>query len=285
MSRTPSPTIRWRRLRAELKRLRGEVGLTAAQAADRAGWSMSKISRIESGKNKISPGDSRELLDAYGVPPGEEYDRIVQLARDARGKSKWQPYYESIGSFALFLDLESEASKIRAFEVGVVPGLLQTEDYHRALIAALRPSYSADEVTRFVELRKARQVLLDGPARYWAVMHEGAVRTAVGGPPVMRAQLEHIAEIAEVCPNVTVQVLPFSEGAHPVMTTGFVTLNFPDPQDPGIVTMDQPHGNVYLEEPEQVAVYDTAFDHLCSAALRDSESVRFLREAARELRP
>lgn len=279
-------TVRARRLRLELRGLRDVAGLTIEETARRLEWSMSKISRIETGKVGVSPGDVRELLDVYGVGVTDErYDALVRLARDAarRVQGWWHEYADLLpGAYAA---LEAESSRMRTFQPQLVPGLLQTEAYFRALVEGERRAYPAEEIERRVAVRMSRQLRLEGeePLRLWAVLHEAALRCQVGGPAVMRDQLDRLTEAAQR-PNVTLQVLPFEAGAHASMAGAFAMLDFPDPLDPSVVLLEPLHGGVFVEEPVDVEHYDTAFDYLRADAMGDRESAAWIATLAKEMR-
>ena len=188
MTERRSPTIRRRRLGAELRRRREAAGVTIDGVAERLECSASKISRIETGHTSATPRDVRDMLEIYGVL-GAESDELVQIAREARQKGWWHPY--STVLTGAYVGLEAAAQSVRAYEQQVVPGLLQTEEYAKAMIRAARPDITADEVDRRVRVRLGRQSLLnqDDPIDLWVVLDEAVVSRPVGGDGVMRAQL------------------------------------------------------------------------------------------------
>ncbi len=218
MAGAQSPTVRRRRLALELRRLREAAKLTCEEVAEQLECSASKISRVETGRVSVSPRDVRDMLEIYGVPE-DQRDSLVQLARESRQKGWWHAYGDSVQPhFATYLGLESAASEIRIYEVNLIPGLLQTEDYARAVITAgmvnsprdptssagSRCGWSASALTR------------SSPPKVWAVLDEAALRRQVGGPEVMRVQLEYLRELSGLR-NVSLQVIPFGGGAHPAM--------------------------------------------------------------------
>jgi transcriptional regulator with XRE-family HTH domain len=275
-----SPTIRRRRLGAELRRRRESAGVTIESVADRLECSASKISRIETGHTTATPRDVRELLGIYGAADAE-CEELVQIAREARQKGWWHPY--STVLTGAYVGLEAAAESIRAYEQQVVPGLLQTEAYARAMIRAARPDITADEVDRRVTVRLARQSLLtqDDPISLWVVLDEAVVSRPVGGDAVMRAQLQRLADAADL-PNVTIQVLPFEVGAHAGMDGTFAILDFPEPSDPDVVYAENATGGLFLEKSDELRKYIFIFDHIRAAALRPENSVALIVKLAKE---
>jgi transcriptional regulator with XRE-family HTH domain len=275
-----SPTIRRRRLGAELRRRRETAGITIEVVADRLECSASKISRIETGHNSATPRDVRDLLEVYGVR-GAEADELVQIAREARQKGWWHPY--STVLTGAYVGLEAAAHSVRAYEQQVVPGLLQTEEYAKAMIRAARPDIAEDEVERRVRVRLGRQSLLtqDDPVDLWVVLDEAVVSRPVGGDAVMRAQVQRLVEAAAL-PNVTLQVLPFEAGAHAGMDGTFAILNFPEPGDPDAVYAENATGGLFLEKNEELRKYIFIFEHIRAAALGPDESGVLLAKLAKE---
>src|SRR6266705_3585670 len=223
MASEQSPTVRRRRLALELRRLREAARLTCEEVADHLECSASKISRVETGRVSVSPRDVRDMLELYGVPP-QQRESLVQLARDSRQKGWWHAYSDTMQpQFVTYVGLESAASEIRIYEVSLIPELLQTEDYARAVIRSGMMNSPAEDVERRVALRMARQpaITRDDPPKVWAVLDEAALRRRVGGAGLMRLQLEHLLAQATL-PNVAVQVIPFGGGAHPAMGRPFI---------------------------------------------------------------
>jgi transcriptional regulator with XRE-family HTH domain len=284
MSVRPSPTVRSKRLRRELRRLREERGLTIEQATDLAGgeWNPSTLGRWENGDRRIRPGDLRVLLDVYDIQ-GDQREALLTLAKEARQRGWWQSYADVLPSeYGEYIGLEAEASSIRTYQQQLVPGPLQTEDYARAVISAGRPDDAAEAIDRRVAVRLARQAVLtrDEPLRFWAVIDEAVTRRQVGGPEVMRAQLRHLAEIASR-PGIQLQILLFTAGAHPAMAASFIILGFPPP-DPDVAYVDAGASGLFVEDAAAIAAYRLMFDHLRAAALSPNESAALLAaEAAR----
>lgn len=279
MARGQSPTVRRRRLAGELRRLREAADLTIDEVGEKLECSASKVSRIETGHVGVTPRDARDMLALYGIT-GDEQEALVQLAREARKRGWWHAYNEVFTG--TFVGLEADASSLRAFQALLVPGLLQTERYARAVIRALRPDAEDAEIRRRVAARMARQELLSDtpPPEYWAVVDEAVLRRVVDGPEVMAEQLYRMAALAEK-PNVTVQIVPFGAGAHPGMEGPFLIMGFPEQADPDVVYVDDSTSSgLYLEEPTDVRRYGLMFDHLRAAALKPDDSVELIAEAA-----
>jgi transcriptional regulator with XRE-family HTH domain len=265
-----SPTIRRRRLGAELRRHRDAAGVTIDVVADRLGCSPSKVSRIETGHTSATPRDVKDMLDIYGVE-GEESAELVQISREARQKGWWHPF--STVLTGAFVGLEAAAKSIRAYEQQVVPGLLQTEEYAIAMIRAARPGDSEREIAQRVRVRMGRQELLiqEDPTDLWVVLDEAVLSRPVGGDAVMRDQLLRLAE-ASAAPNVTLQILPFAVGAHAGMDGTFSILDFPDAEDPNVVFAENATGGLFLEKSDELRKYDWIFDTIRAAALSPEES-------------
>lgn len=278
MARGHSPTVRRRRLASELRRMRDLAQLTIDDVAEKLECSSSKISRIETGHVGVSPRDARDLLKLYGVE-SDRLEALVQLAREARKKGWWHAYNEVFTG--AFVGLEAETSSLRAYQALLVPGLLQTEDYMRAVIRAARPDATAGQIEKRVQARVARQrLLLDpDPPRYWAVIDEAVLCRPVGGAAVMFDQLNRLMERA-VLPHVTIQVMPFSSGAHAGMEGPFLILGFPEQADPDVVYVDNTTAGIYLEEPAAILRYTLMFDHLRAAALGPDDTLTRISKAA-----
>ncbi|HEX5740474.1 MAG TPA: helix-turn-helix transcriptional regulator [Pilimelia sp.] len=277
---TASPTVRRRRLAAALRRLREEAGLTADEAARRVGISKSALSRVENAQVSVLPPVAASLLELYGCE-APDVEALVQVAREARRRGWWQRYDDVLPQwFQVYVGLEAEAAEIRTFQPQLVPGLLQTAAYAGAVIRAEHPDAPDAEVDRRVELRMRRQENAR-PPRLWAVLDEAALHRPVGGPAVMRAQLDRLLAAAGA-PGSTVLVLPFAAGEHPSMGSAFSILSFPEPADVGVVYVETRAGSLYLEGRE-VRDYGQVFQHLVAAALGPKESTALIGEAASRL--
>jgi transcriptional regulator with XRE-family HTH domain len=277
------PTVRQRRLAQALRELRHDAGLTQDAVAARMGWHTSKLFRMENARSpRVDWLDVKELMDMYGVRSPHR-EALIQLARDARMRGWWTPYRDVFtGSYVA---LEDESSVMRLYCPELVPGLLQTEDYARAVIRAVRPGYDEESVERRVTARLTRQkVLLDRapPPELMLVLNEAVLRRLVGHERVMAAQLRALTEAAQR-PAVTLQVLPFSTGAHASLEGGFVLIEFPTETDPDVVYVEGIMGDLYLESVEEVKRYQSAFERIQAVALTPKESSAFLSAMAREL--
>ena len=283
MAGAQSPTVRRRRLALELRRLREAAKLTCEEVAERLECSASKISRVETGRVSVSPRDVRDMLEIYGVPELQR-DALVQLARESRQKGWWHAYADSVQPhFATYLGLESAASEIRIYEVNLIPGLLQTEEYARAVIAAGMVNSPRADIERQVALRMERQRLtMTSPPKVWAVLDEAALRRQVGGPEVMRVQLEYLRELGGLR-NVSLQVIPFGGGAHPAMGRPFVILVFGEEADPDVVYLEDLTSALWVENVEEVDRYNVFFNHLQATALSFENSAALMTAVLKEM--
>jgi transcriptional regulator with XRE-family HTH domain len=279
-------TARLKRLGSALRALRTASELTAEQVASGLGWSASKVSRIETAKQLVSPADVRQLVAVYEVGE-DEIEKYVSIARQARQRDWWHKYDDVLPEwFEGYLGLEAEASKISTYESDLVPGLLQTEQYAAAVLGAYPLRVTPEEMERAVDLRRARQARLsdDNSLILDAVISETVLRRAIGGIAVMREQLEHLAAVV-ARPNIAVRLLPFGAGAHPGLDGAFSVLEFPDPEDGRIVCVEAMTSTLYIEKTRDVGVYRLAFDQIWSAALGPDETVAAITATARELEP
>jgi len=275
-----SPSLRRRRLAAELRGLRGQSGLSLTEAAGRLGWQPSRLSRIETRQSGITTPDLRKLLNLYEVEDPGHRAHLAELARRVNERGWWQKYGGLIGSeYSDLIGLEAQARTIRTYQQELMPGLLQTADYARAVIRIGRPTSTAAEIDRHVEIRMERQEVLmrddPPPPRFSVVLSEGALRRPVGGYDVMRQQLEYLTRPRDRA-NVTVQVLPFDAGVHPSMVGPFTVITFPDLDDLGVVNVENATGALFLEEPGELRVYEELWNTLQASALSADDSKAFL---------
>ena len=279
---TGEPPVRRRLVGGALRRYREHVGYALEDAARVLECDRSKISRIETGQRGIRPKELRELLTEYGVPESEQ---AALLAIAGRGGQRgwWHPYTGSFSEAYLdYVIMESVASEIMAYEAQLVPDLLQTEDYARA-IAAAEPGYTAggqqEDAIAAMDVRR-QGVLTGKPSgrRLWVILGEGALHQAVGGPGVLAGQIRHLVQLSEDLPDLTLQVLPFSAGAHAAAgSASLAILRFSDAPSLGVVYVEALSGGVYLESQADVARYIRAFALLRASALSAADSVRLLR--------
>ena len=283
MASAQSPTVRRRRLALELRRLRETAKLTCEDVAERLECSASKISRVETGRVSVSPRDVRDMLQIYGVPE-DQRDSLVQLARESRQKGWWHAYGDSVQPhFGTYLGLESAASEIRIYEVNLIPGLLQTEEYARTVISAGMVDKPRADIERSVALRMERQqVARTIMPKVWVVLDEAALRRQVGGPEVMRIQLEHLREIGSLR-NVSLQVIPFGGGAHPAMGRPFVILSFGEDLDPDVVYLEDLTSVLWVENVYEIDRYNVFFHHLSATALSFESSAALMTAVLKEM--
>jgi DNA-binding XRE family transcriptional regulator len=263
---------------AKLRRLRTDMGLSREEAAQAIRASEWKIHRLENGQVGFKERDLADLLERYEVSDPDEVDEILTLAREANTPGWWQHYGDVLPPwFRTYVDLESAATLIRTYEGQFVPGLLQTDDYMRAVVRGAHLDESSEEVGRRVRLRMARQTLLtrEHPPRLWAVVDEAALRRPVGGPGVMKRQLERLLDATEL-PNVTLQVLPLDTGAHPAMVGSFSVLRFPDQELPDVVYLEHLTGASYLNKPDEVDQYLHVMESICVRAAAPDQTVELL---------
>lgn len=277
----PIPTVRMRRIAAELKRLRESAGLTQEEVAERTGKDRSTLYRLENGQQKPQRSTVIQLLDLYGAT-AERKAELLAVLREIAQRGWMQPHRAELPAvYSDYISFESEARSISNYESLFIPGLLQTEDYARAVIRGALPHASEQQVEDRVRARTERQELLTGetPTQLWAIMDEAAVRRVVGGRLVMRAQLKRLRDAAAL-PHVTVQIIPYDAGAHPGMSGSFIVLDFPDPADQSLVYIDSMAGDLFLEDDLEVRRYILMFEHLRAAAARPDQSAELLAEIA-----
>jgi transcriptional regulator with XRE-family HTH domain len=278
------PAVRRRKLGEELRALRDRSGLTSGEAALLVGWHQSKISRIETGRSGVKPEDIRLLLDAYGEVVGAQQRALLEaLAVSAAGPGpdrgpghrQWWHDYRGLlpQEYRDFISLEAGARSARTVELSVVPGLLQTPDYARAVTRAALGGLPEPKVDALVAVRLARQSVLraDPPLKLSAVLDEAVLRRQIGGPGVMAAQLRRLVEVARL-PQVHLQVLPFSVGGHLGLTGPFVIFSFPNIADLDVVVLDHLTSSLYLERKEDLEAYGAAFRTIQAHALPPQDS-------------
>jgi transcriptional regulator with XRE-family HTH domain len=274
---TRTPTGRRRRLGAELRRLREAAGLTIDRVAEELECSPSKVSRIETGQVSATPRDVRDMLGLYGVDDAR-LEAMVQVAREARQRGWWQKFVDVPDGVPAYVGLETAATSIDVYMALLVPALLQTPDYARAVIAAVRPDLPRSEIDRRVELRLRRQDLLgqERPPRMRVLLDDTVLRRPVGGPAVMAAQRRRLLADAGR-PAVTIQVLEVGAGAHAGMDGPFTIFGFPAPAERDVVALDSAADALYLEGAEDVARYRRVFELLLPAARSPEDSAAIIR--------
>ncbi|MBT2208661.1 MULTISPECIES: helix-turn-helix domain-containing protein [Actinomadura] len=277
---TYRPTVRGRRLARELRKLREEQRLTLQEVADRLDWSRATVSRLETSQTRPRPGDIADILDLYGVPSPAR-DALITLARQAGQRGWWTAYQDVFtGSYVA---LEDEASHIRTWDPQLIHGLLQIEQYSRAVITAGRLLPAQEEIERRISARTIRQALLDreNAPKLHVIFDESVLHRQIGGPEVMRAQLEALNLAAETRPSVCVQVLPYTAQEHAGLDGRFTILSYPNAADPDIAYVEGTMGDVYLESAEEIAKHRDRFDRIEAEALSPEDSAHLIAEAAR----
>jgi Domain of unknown function (DUF5753)/Helix-turn-helix domain len=275
--RSAGPTVQRLVLGGHLRRLREQADMTTERAAASIRGSHSKISRMEHGRVGFKERDIADLLTLYGMVDGAEREALLNLAREASTPGWWQAYSDILPHWVEpYFGLEAAASFIREFELQFVPGILQIEEYARAVIR-LGNLPSEDEVIRRAQARISRQEILRraDPPRIWAVLDEGALRRHIGGRDVMKAQLRHLIEMCDH-PNVTLQILPFSAGAHRAMGGPFTILRYTEPDLRDVVYIEQLTSALYLDKPIEVDAYLEVIEEVCLQANPSAKTPGFL---------
>ena len=278
------PTVLRRLLGAQLRRLRERQGITREEAGYAIRASGSKMSRLELGRVGFKERDVADLLTLYGVMDERERETLLALAQDANTPGWWHRYGDVLpGWFETYVGLEEAAALIRTYEVQFIPGLLQTEDYARAVISLGNSAAPPEEIEQRVSLRITRQKLLtrgDGP-RLWAVVDEAALRRPIGGREVMRGQIERLIEATKL-PGVILQVLPFRVGGHTAEAGAFTILRFPESDLPDVVYVEQLTSALYLDRREDVDSYMEAMERLCVVSAPPDNTAEILSRILQE---
>ncbi|TLF77528.1 helix-turn-helix domain-containing protein [Nocardia cyriacigeorgica] len=276
------PTVLRIALGGQLRKLREGKGITREAAGDAIRGSHAKISRLELGRTGFKERDIRDLLTLYGVHDPEERESFLELARKANEPGWWHRYSDLLPSwFGTYLGLEQAATKIRTYEAHLVPGLLQTPEYTRAVVTL---GYEDADTDRRVQVRQRRQEILHraDPPFVWAVIDEAALHRPVGGAEVHRAQMHHLIELAQL-PNVTIQVVPYSAGEHAAAGSSFSILRFAEPELPDIVYLEHLTSALYLDRREDLALYLSVMDRLSVQAARPERSIEIISDYAKGL--
>ena len=294
MSPARGPVVPRRRLGAELRALREQAGLTIDEVAKALECSVSKVSRLETGQGIPYRRDVRDLLDRYGITDPARRDRLMRWVREGNRQGWWDDFSDVLApdpkdplrpdNLSRYVALEQDASEVRSYEAIVVHGLLQTEDYARAVLNTLSTA-DRDATDRLVELRMRRQWRLyaeEDPLILQVVLDEAVLYRSVGGPKVMRAQLARLLTDAQR-PNITLRVLPFSVGAHRSVSGSFVVLAFADTDDNDLVYIESHVGDLYLEKEHDVDVYEELFDVLVGQCLTTDQSAKLIADVLGEI--
>jgi transcriptional regulator with XRE-family HTH domain len=268
-----NPTVRRRELGSVLRSLRAEAGLTVEQVADRLGFSRSKMSRLENGQRGVNNMDIQRLCGLYKVDK-EQRRRMTELAAEGKERAWWPsslPYYDYVG-------LEAVAASISDYGLALVPGLLQTPDYARAVVRAAVPTRTPGIAEERVQVRMTRQRLLSTTTApsFDAILDESVLHRVVGNPAVMLAQLRRLLEMSQL-PTVSIRVVPYDAGVVPAGVNKFVILQFAAPYLTDIVLIEELTSHRYLEEPEDVETYRATFRALAGLAADPAASQAMIR--------
>jgi transcriptional regulator with XRE-family HTH domain len=274
------PTVRRRRLGSELRRLRESQSIKLEEVAERLGLAPSTLSRIETGKAPTRTAYLNAMLELYGVDDPGQRHVLLEMAREGHRKGWWAVWDGVLPTgFGIYVGLEAEAASLRVYEAQVVHGLLQTEDYARAVMSTVRRRQTPEEIDQLVKLRMQRQDVLrrPDPLELWIILDESVLRRMAGSSKVMREQLDHLYEASQ-WPNVTLQVLAFGSGLHPGLGGSFAIIEFQERFDPDVVYTEGVTGQAYIEERDrEVRARAEAFDLLRAAALPPSDSALLIR--------
>ncbi|HEY3953004.1 MAG TPA: helix-turn-helix transcriptional regulator [Streptosporangiaceae bacterium] len=279
----PSPVVRRRELAALLRELRTEAGLTVEEVAGELLCSPSKVSRMETGQRTVSLRDIRDLCALYRVSDPALREHLTALAKSAKEHGWWQPY-EIPSSLATYVGFEADAIRISNYEPGVIPGLLQTPEYARAVHDRTLDRPSDETIDQMIEVRSGRQAILTRedppPPEFRAIVDEGVLHRVVGSPAIMGAALQYVLQACDL-PNVGLRVLSYEVGAHPALDSTFVLLEFRDPLTP-VVYVEGLVGRVWLERPQEAERYERVFESLRMMSLSDRDSVDLIAKFASE---
>ena len=284
-ARRPTPTLRLRRLAAELRRLRASAGLTREDVTERTGINEATLYRLEVAKARPQARTLVALLDLYGVTDAAQRVELQALAKQSDEQSWLQSFPPELPeAYATYIAFEGEASSLLNYECLYIPGLLQTEDYALAALSRGMPNATKEEIARQVQARMSRQAVLtrEPPLRLWAIVDEAALHRPVGGVKVMTDQLEHLAASAEL-PQVTLQALPYAVGGHPGMPGSFALMRFADAGAGDVVYIETQASTLFLESDADLERFAGIFEHLRALALPPDESVALIRGLARDL--
>ncbi|MCP2099351.1 MULTISPECIES: helix-turn-helix transcriptional regulator [Actinosynnema] len=274
-----TPTIRLRRLARQLRLLREEAGLSREEVEEQTGINQATIYRIETAKVRPQNRTLMTMLTTYGCPD-EEQAAMRALSKESTKPGWIRPWHEGLPEgYTTYISFEDEAQGVRNYSSLFIPGLLQTEDYARAVVQGDPHTAGPEQVEDRVKTRVERQAVLrkEKPLKLWAVIDEAALRRVVGTPEVMRRQREHLVKAAEE-PNITIQVIRFSDGAHPGMPGQFIVMDFEDPMDGDLIYVDSQAGELFLESDADISRFRANFDHLVAMAASPKDSARFIAE-------
>jgi transcriptional regulator with XRE-family HTH domain len=272
-------------LGAQLRRLRERANISREDAGYHIRASGSKISRMELGRVSFKERDVVDLLEYYGVTDLQERNSLIQLTREANATPWWQKYQDAVPDwFGVYVGLEEAAQLIRMYEVQFVPGLLQTEEYARAVVMQGAPGLDPSEIDRRVAVRMGRQKLLgrSSPPRLWVIVDEAALRRPMGGRDVLAAQIERLMDLISE-PNITLQVMPFRYGGHAAEGGAFTIMRFPEADLPDMVYMEYLTGALYLDKPDEVERYAAVMERLSVAGTSPERTREILAAVLKEI--
>lgn len=269
-----------RKLGAELLRLRDAAGATQQQAAEALSATGTKIVKMERGWVPMRDPDIRALCDFYGLTDAETRDRLLSIAkldRERRKAKGWWRHLPTTGAIAEYVAMEDVASRVQTWQLSFIPGLFQTAEYVRALAVGQGAWTDPDEIERLVEARLNRQKRLHGdrPLQVYAMIWEAALRQLIGGPEVMRGQLNHLLDVSAL-PNVRLQVLPFRAGAHACAPSPFTIISFAEADAVDVIHMDTIGSTVWVESPAESPMYHTFFERTARQALAPRDSLTLI---------
>ena len=279
------PTVSRIVLGTQLRRLREEAGITREAAGEAIRASHAKISRLELGRVGFKERDVVDLLALYGVSDGEQRAAVLELMRQANTRGWWQQHSDLLPTwFENYLRLEQVSQLVRTYQVQFVPGLIQNEEYARAVITRGHRGRTEHEIERRVQLRMERQKMLHQPdsPHLWVVIDEAALMRPFGPPRVMRAQLEHLLELSEAS-NIDIQVLPFRSGGHAAAGGSFTILRFAEPDLPDVVYLEQLTSAVYLDKRVDVEEYVMIMEGVTVKAETPARSLDIMRRMVDEV--
>lgn len=275
------PTVRRRIVASELKRLRAKHDVKQQTAAADLELDQSALSRYEQAKSSMTVHVAEKLFKYYGVE-GSQLESLLELVRGSRKRGWLKDFTGRVPDwFEGLVALERDASQLYELAIHVLPGLLQTEAYARNVMLAGLKTANVDEATQ-VRIKRAEIFEAQEAPEYWAVLCESSLQCMVGGPKVMKEQLQHLLDLAGR-QNITIQVLPNSAGAHPSMVNPFLLLRFSIAPHYGVAYMDYLTGSIYRDEPDEVELYDRAFRHLIKNAITEKASKDLIGRIAKDL--
>lgn len=279
-----SPTMRRRRLGAEIKRLRDAAGMAGGVLAKKIGSSQPQLSRVENARGVLTVAQLDKLIKILDVDT-QKAEELHILRRDGAVLGWWEEQYSDVlpDNVELLIGLEAGAAWERTYQDAFVPGLLQTPDYAKAVISSAAPYLRSADIPRLVQLRTARQTRLTAADfRLTAVINEAALRRWIGGQEVMHAQVRHLLDTRHTA-DVEILVLPYEAGEHPAQGQSFILLTFPDPEDPETVFLDYAHSSGFLEKQHEIRQHTSAFGVVAAKALDAEQSRQKLEEIASDL--